>query len=89
MCSRKRVEWRKKNNHPDVSAAAELADSYCRTARRSIARDFKALWANDDDSMYRIGVAALDERYKFLELDDSGFGEPEALPAEPETTAAK
>ena len=84
-----RVEWMKKNNHPDVSAAAELADSYCRTARRSIARDFKALWANDDDSMYRIGVAALDERYKFLELDDSGFGEPEALPAEPETTAAK
>jgi alkylation response protein AidB-like acyl-CoA dehydrogenase len=84
-----RVEWMKKNNHPDAAAAADLAHSFCCTARRDINAYFKALWSNDDDQKYQIGVSSLDAKFSWLELDATGFGEPQVQLREPETTAAK
>ena len=87
-----RIEWMKKNGHPDVDAAIALAKVYCFQARRDIKQNFKALWANDDDVRYSAGVSALEKKFEWLELDAAGFGEPVNPAAdlgEPETTAAK
>jgi alkylation response protein AidB-like acyl-CoA dehydrogenase len=84
-----RVEWMRKNNHPEVQAASELAALYCHDARRDIRANFKALWANDDDLRYKAGVAALDNKFAWLEPEATGFGEPTAILGQPETTAAK
>jgi hypothetical protein len=52
--------------------ALRLADLFCRTARRRIRDDFRALWSNDDVLAYRIGQRALEGRFEFLE--DWGLG---------------
>jgi alkylation response protein AidB-like acyl-CoA dehydrogenase len=55
----------------------ELADLFCRQARRRAERSFEALWANDDDSQYRAAQAVLEGRYAFFEhdvLDPAGEG---------------
>ena len=41
---------------PDGERALELADLFCRTARRKVRRLFRDLWANED--MRKNGVAA-------------------------------
>ncbi|MBW3576894.1 MAG: acyl-CoA dehydrogenase family protein [Actinobacteria bacterium] len=56
-------------------AAQELADLFCRGARRRSERLFHELWHNDDDVVYTAAQRALNGRYTWLEegvLDLSG-----------------
>jgi len=57
--------------------ATELAELFCRQARRRVDALFDALWANDDAAGYAAARAILDGRYTWLEegvLDPSGGG---------------
>ena len=75
--------------------ARELADLFCRQARRRVEALFHGLWANDDPADYDAGQRILDGRYRWLEegvIDPSGEGpmigaQPESVeqapPAEP------
>ena len=45
----------------------ELADLYCRRARRKIASLFRAVDRNDDSLAYKIARKTLDGRYSWLE----------------------
>jgi alkylation response protein AidB-like acyl-CoA dehydrogenase len=70
-------------------AALELADVFCKQARRRVERLFGQLWANDDDDNYEAGRQVLDGRFKWVEegiVDPSGEGpmiaaQPEAVEA--------
>jgi alkylation response protein AidB-like acyl-CoA dehydrogenase len=60
-----------------AAEATELADLFCRQARRRVDALFHALWANDDHEAYRVAQRALDGRYAWLEegvADPSGEG---------------
>ncbi len=57
--------------------AIELADLFCRQARRRIDTYFAGLWANTDSRNYTAAQEVLDGRYTWLEagvLDPSGDG---------------
>ncbi len=57
--------------------AVELADVFCRQARRRVEQLFTALWANNDDANYKLAQGVLDGRYGWLEegvVDPSGEG---------------
>jgi len=57
--------------------AEELADLFCRQARRRVEALFAALWANDDDQGYKTALAVLDGRHAWIEegiADPSGQG---------------
>jgi alkylation response protein AidB-like acyl-CoA dehydrogenase len=65
--------------------AAELADLFCRNARRRVDRLFRDLWNNEDARNYRMAQRVVEGRYTWLEtgiLDPSGSGpmisEPQA-----------
>ena len=64
----------------------ELADLFCRHARRKIAELFRAIDANDDLATYRLARGVLDERYAWLEEgifaapDQPAGGETEPAP---------
>ena len=47
--------------------ASDLADLFCRTARRRVARLFEDLWSNDDALRYRAALDVLDGRHAWLE----------------------
>ncbi|MGE0434238.1 MAG: acyl-CoA dehydrogenase family protein, partial [Planctomycetota bacterium] len=55
---------------PAANDAAELADIFCRAARRRIADWFRALWRNDDVAKYRIARRILDGKHLWLEGHD-------------------
>jgi hypothetical protein len=64
----------------------ELADLFCRQARRRTERLFTELWSNDDDHQYDLAQSLLKGRYRFFErdvLDPAGEG-----PMMPESTLA-
>jgi alkylation response protein AidB-like acyl-CoA dehydrogenase len=55
----------------------ELADLFCRQARRRAERLFDELWSNDDDHQYGLAQSLLEGRYRFFErdvLDPAGDG---------------
>jgi hypothetical protein len=57
--------------------AAELADLFCRQARRRADRLFTELWANDDETQYEAAQRVLAGRYAWFEddvLDPAGDG---------------
>jgi hypothetical protein len=57
--------------------AAELADLFCRQARRRVGGLFDALWNNEDVKNYALAQRVLEGRYTFLEegiADPSGDG---------------
>src|SRR4051794_21941215 len=59
------------------TSAVELADLFCRQARRRIDTHFAALWHNTDARNYRAAQEVLDGRFRWLEegvLDPSGGG---------------
>lgn len=61
---------------PD-GAPEDLADLFCRQARRRVDQAFHDLWHNDDDTEYEAAMHVLDGRYAFFEegiLDPSGNG---------------
>ncbi|HEX7200848.1 MAG TPA: acyl-CoA dehydrogenase family protein [Dongiaceae bacterium] len=73
--------------HASAAEAAELADLFCRGARRTISHLFRQLWANDDARKYRVGLKVLDGRHAWLEqgiqaLEERRVGAIEPAPAE-------
>ena len=72
--------------HPDRGQeAVELADLFCRQARRRADRLFTELWANDDEAQYRVAQRVLSGRYGWFEhdvLDPAGDGPMIPAPAE-------
>jgi alkylation response protein AidB-like acyl-CoA dehydrogenase len=52
---------------PADRTPVELADLFCRHARRRIAALFRAIDSNDDQAGYRLARGVLDERYAWLE----------------------
>ena len=62
---------------PEGAAAVELADLFCRSARRRVEALFDALWSNDDARSYAAAQRVLEGRYTWLErgiIDPSGDG---------------
>ena len=68
---------------PEAAGAAELADLFCRSARRRIAARFAGLTSNDDGAKYAAARRLLDGRYAWLE---AGLAGP--LPSAPAIGAA-
>jgi hypothetical protein len=57
-----------RHEHPERSAAAtELADLFCRQARRRVDALFDALFANDDSEAYALAQGVLGDRFTWLE----------------------
>jgi alkylation response protein AidB-like acyl-CoA dehydrogenase len=52
---------------PHAEEAAELADLFCRNARRKVTRLLRDLWANDDARKYRVAMRVLAGRHAWLE----------------------
>lgn len=68
--------------------AVELADLFCRQARRRVDQLFHELWTNEDDANYRGAQRLLDGHYTWLEegvIDPSGEGP--MIASEPEEAA--
>jgi alkylation response protein AidB-like acyl-CoA dehydrogenase len=62
---------------PEAGGAVELAELFCRGARRRVDRLFRELWANDDARDYAAAQRVLRGDYTWLEegiLDPSGDG---------------
>ena len=57
----------------EAKEAAELADVFCRMARRRVRALFGDLWDNDDPSRYRAALAILDDRHQWLERGTIGL----------------
>jgi alkylation response protein AidB-like acyl-CoA dehydrogenase len=60
-----------------AAEAAELADLFCKHARRRVGDLFGALWSNDDVENYALAQRVLEGRYTFIEegiADPSGDG---------------
>jgi hypothetical protein len=57
----------------EAKEAAELADVFCRMARRRVRALFGELWDNDDRSRYRAALAILDDRHQWLERGTIGL----------------
>ncbi len=53
--------------HKDAANAAELADLFCRNARRKVVQLFHELWANDDVRKYKVALRVLDGQHAWLE----------------------
>ena len=69
--------------------AQELAELFCRQAKRRAERLFGELWDSDDDAGRRAAAAVLDGRYRWLEqgiIDPSGEGP--MIPEEVKDSAA-
>ncbi|HSR69139.1 MAG TPA: acyl-CoA dehydrogenase family protein [Acidobacteriota bacterium] len=47
-------------NHPEAEQAVELADIFCRSARRKVNKLFGDLWGNEDDRKYRVAKRLLE-----------------------------
>ncbi len=60
--------------HPDAAKAAELADLFCRMARRRIRGLFHDLWSNDDVRKYKVAQNVLAGRHAWLEQGTMGLG---------------
>jgi alkylation response protein AidB-like acyl-CoA dehydrogenase len=54
-------------DNPSDRSPEELADLFCRQARRRIEDRFRALFRNDDTATYKVARSALDGRFDWLE----------------------
>src|SRR5262249_14953519 len=52
--------------HPDAERAVELADLFCRTARRKVCRLFADLWRNDDARKNRLAARVMSGDHHLL-----------------------
>ncbi len=55
--------------NPADQSAIELADLFCRQARKRIAKQFNGLFCNDDKFVYKIAQNVLADKYSWLEND--------------------
>ncbi|MCP3963463.1 MAG: acyl-CoA dehydrogenase, partial [bacterium] len=62
-----RTQAMRKSGHASAREAAELADLFCRQARRKIKRLFADLWSNDDVRKYKVAQGVLAGRQLWLE----------------------
>ncbi|MCC6142461.1 MAG: acyl-CoA dehydrogenase family protein [Candidatus Hydrogenedentes bacterium] len=62
-----RVQTMKDHKSAEAESAAELADLFCRNARRRVTQLFRDLWYNDDDLNYDVAQGVMDQRYAWLE----------------------
>ena len=67
-----RARTMREEKHPEAARAGELADLFCRNARRRIRRTFRELWSNDDVLKYRVGQRVLVGEHVWLEGDTMG-----------------
>ncbi len=78
-----RVDLLRRSQPEDAARAEELADLFCRQARRRVDRLFSELWHNDDDKDYAAAQRVLEGRYLFAEagiIDPSGEGPAVGVP---------
>jgi alkylation response protein AidB-like acyl-CoA dehydrogenase len=64
--------------HEHADQAAELADLFCRDARRRVRRWFTDLWLNDDRRKYNVARNVLDSRHIWLEQGGLTLADREA-----------
>jgi hypothetical protein len=62
-----RVQAMREAGLAEADKAAELADLFCRNARRKVGRLFRALWANDDVRKYKVALKVLDGQHSWME----------------------
>jgi alkylation response protein AidB-like acyl-CoA dehydrogenase len=85
-----RAQTLKDHGSPDAAGARELADLFCRDARRQVGRLFHGLWSNDDAFKYKVGQHVLAGEHAWIETGiqtpradlkpRTGFGEPDPAP---------
>jgi hypothetical protein len=61
-----------KAGRPEGREAVELADLFCRTARRRVKASLRALWSNDDAAKYSVAMSVLAGRQVWLEEGQVG-----------------
>ncbi len=62
-----RVQMLARTGRPDADRARELADVFCRVARRRVESLFSDMRSNDDDAMYQVARRVLDGDFEWLE----------------------
>ena len=67
-----RARTMREEKHPHAAEAAQLAELFCRNARRKIRLLFKDLWNNDDLAKYRVGQSVLKGEHVWFEADTMG-----------------
>lgn len=72
---------------PEAAKAAELADLFCRMARRRVNRLFTELWLNDDARKYRVAQRVLEGKHSWLETNTMPL--PERRELEPPTVGGE
>jgi hypothetical protein len=75
--------------HPDAERAVELADLFCRNARRKVQRVFAELWSNDDARKNRLAARVMKGDHQLLAEGMIDLGRsPEAFQPRPLLTSA-
>lgn len=65
---------------PNADSAVELADLFCRQARRRVKQLFRRLWANEDARLNQVAARVIEGRYEWLEEGRLPlFPDPEAF----------
>ncbi len=62
-----------RSGQPGGQEAVELADLFCRNARRKVRASFKALWNNDDVPKYKVALNVLKGQHEWLEQGQVGL----------------
>ncbi|MBI2930706.1 MAG: acyl-CoA dehydrogenase family protein [Planctomycetes bacterium] len=62
-----RAKAMRDEGHPEWRGAEELADVFCRTARRRVRQRFAELWCNDDARKAALARGVLEGKYGWLE----------------------
>ena len=86
-----RVQMLVRTGRPESARALELADLFCRVARRRVNALFRDMRSNDDVAMYRTARKILDGEFAWLEegivgLQDIGLPDPEPMADGAETS---
>ena len=75
-----RVQGMRDNAFGEAEKAAELADLFCRNARRKVGRLFRDLWSNDDVRKYKVAMKVLDGQHAWLEEGIQRVGDKSLKP---------
>jgi alkylation response protein AidB-like acyl-CoA dehydrogenase len=67
--------------------AVQLADVFCRLARRRVGRLFAELWSNEDVPEYRLAESVLAGRYEWMETGTIGVGTQQPVSHEEKAAA--
>ncbi len=70
-----RADAMRRAGHPEADKAFELADLFCRGARRKVANLFSDLWRNDDVRKYKTALRVLAGDHAWLEEGILGLEE--------------